>query len=221
MRTDRTPAPDPAPDPASEVATAAPLSTIRLDASALRVLAHPLRSRLLVALRLDGPATATTLAGALGTNTGATSYHLRRLASVGLVEETDTGRGRERWWRASSAAHGWTERDVAGDPDGEAASDWLRRLYLRTFVEGSERWLAVQREWAIEWREAADSSDFLVRVTPAQLVALREEIQALMTRFRDPTPDDPAAEPVIVYVHALPLAAVRAAIAEAVAEADR
>jgi DNA-binding transcriptional ArsR family regulator len=193
MRTDRTPAPDSAPDPAAPAAPAASPSTIRLDASALRVLAHPLRSRLLAALRLDGPATATTLAGALATNTGATSYHLRRLASVGLVEETETGRGRERWWRASSAAHGWTERDVAGDPDGEAASDWLRRLYLRTFVEASERWLAVKPEWSIEWREAADSGDVVVRVTPAQLVALREEIQALMTRFRDSTPDDPAA----------------------------
>jgi DNA-binding transcriptional ArsR family regulator len=217
MRTARTPAPDPAPDPASEGETATPLSTIRLDARALRVLAHPLRSRLLTALRLDGPATATTLAGALATNTGATSYHLRRLASVGLVEETDAGRGRERWWRASSTAHSWTERDVAGDPDGEAASDWLRRSYLRTFVEGSERWLAVQRDWPIEWREAADWGDALVRVTPAQLVALRDEMQAVLTRFRDPTPDDPAAEAVAVYVQAIPLSAVR----EAVEEADR
>jgi hypothetical protein len=106
---------------------------------------------------------------------------------------------------------------VAGDPDGEAASDWLRRSYLRTFVEGSERWLAVQREWPIEWREAADSGDFLVRVTPAQLVALREEIQALLLRFGNPTPGDPAAEAVAVYVQAIPLSAVR----QAVAEADR
>jgi predicted ArsR family transcriptional regulator len=62
-------------------------STLRLDAHALKVLAHPLRSRLLRALRVDGPATATALAATLGTNTGATSYHLRKLASVGLVPE--------------------------------------------------------------------------------------------------------------------------------------
>ena len=89
-----------------------PFTTLRLDGRALRVLAHPLRSRLLTALRMDGPATATALARSLGTNTGATSYHLRKLASVGLVAETDEGRGRERWWRASTPSHEWTERDL-------------------------------------------------------------------------------------------------------------
>jgi DNA-binding transcriptional ArsR family regulator len=188
---------------------ASAVSTLHLGPGALKVLAHPLRSRLLTALRIGGPATATALAGELDTNTGATSYHLRRLAAVGLVEETDAGRGRERWWRASSAAHSWTERDVAGDPDGEAASDWLRRSYLRTFVEGYEGWLSARGDWPIEWREAADSSDFLVRVTPSGLAALLDEVRALVERHRDPTPGDGDAEPVVVYVHALPLAAVR------------
>ena len=50
------------------------LTGIRLDAGALRVLAHPLRSRLLSTLRVGGPATATDLAAQLGTNSGATSY---------------------------------------------------------------------------------------------------------------------------------------------------
>ena len=118
-----------------------PFTTLHLDARAIRVLAHPLRSRLLTALRTGGPATATALARRLDTNTGATSYHLRKLASVGLVEETEDGRGRERWWRASTPSHGWTERDVAGDADAEAASDWLRRHYLRSFVDRYERWL--------------------------------------------------------------------------------
>ena len=188
---------------------ASAVSTLHLGPGALKVLAHPLRSRLLAALRIGGPATATALAGKLDTNTGATSYHLRRLAAVGLVEETDAGRGRERWWRASSAAHSWTERDVAGDPDGEAASDWLRRSHLRTFVEGYEAWLTAKAGWSIEWREAADSSDFLVRVTPSELATLMDEVRALVERYRAPSPGDEGAEPVLVYVHALPLAAVR------------
>ena len=69
--------------------TNAGLTGIRLDARALKTLAHPLRSRLLSALRIGGPRTATDLAAELGTNSGATSYHLRKLESVGLV--TDTG----------------------------------------------------------------------------------------------------------------------------------
>ena len=59
---------------------------LRLDAQAITVLAHPLRSRLVSTLRIGGPATATALARALDTNSGATSYHLRRLAEVGLGE---------------------------------------------------------------------------------------------------------------------------------------
>lgn len=187
-------------------------STLHLDAQALRVLAHPLRSRLLTALRIDGPATATVLAAALGTNSGATSYHLRRLASVGLVEETEDGRGRERWWRAATSSHAWTERDVAGDPDAEAASDWLRRFYLRTFTSANEAWLTVQDEWPLDWREAADSSDFVVRVTPAQLVTLRTEVGELIGRYRDPSPEDAAAEEVFVVVSAVPLAVARGAM---------
>ncbi len=68
-------------DPQAPSAT----STLHLDATAIKVLAHPLRSRLLSLLRSAGPATATSLANRIGTNTGATSYHLRKLAGVGLV----------------------------------------------------------------------------------------------------------------------------------------
>ena len=67
------------------------------DTRQLRVLAHPLRSRLVGALRFHGPATATQLAARLGTNSGATSYHLRQLAEVGLVEDdAERSSGRDR-----------------------------------------------------------------------------------------------------------------------------
>jgi DNA-binding transcriptional ArsR family regulator len=184
-------------------------STIRLDARALRILAHPLRSRLLTALRLDGPATATSLARSLDTNTGATSYHLRRLAAVGLVEETEGGHGRERRWAAATESHAWTEHDLIGHPDGQAASDWLRRQYLGSFVDGYERWLEVQKDWPIEWRAAAESIDAAVRVTPDDLTALLGELSALFERYRDPRPDDPVAERVQLFVHTVPVAALR------------
>ena len=58
------------------------LSYLRLDTTSVKVLAHPLRSRLLGALRLGGPATATALAARLATNSGAASYHLRRMAEA-------------------------------------------------------------------------------------------------------------------------------------------
>jgi len=169
------------------------------------VLAHPLRSRLLSALRAGGPATATTLAGRLGTNTGATSYHLRKLASVGLVEETGEGHGRERWWRAATEMHGFTQRDVAYDPDARAAADWLRRYYLRSFVDRFEHWLTVHETWPLEWQEVADASDFLLRLSPKRLAELQAEAFALFERYRDPDPDDPDARLVEVDLHAFPI----------------
>ncbi len=190
---------DDAPEPAP------PTTVLHLDAGAIKVLAHPLRSRLLSTLRAAGPATATALAERIGTNTGATSYHLRKLASVGLVEETGEGRGRERWWRAATAMHSFTQRDAVGDPDAQAASDWLRRYYLRSFAERYERWLDVQETWPLAWQEVADASDRLIHVSPARLAELQAELGATIERYVDAGTTDPDAQPVEVHVHAFPI----------------
>ena len=96
-----------------------------------------------------GPATATTLAGLLGTNTGATSYHLRQLAEVGLVvEEPDRGSGRQRWWRAAHDVTNWEPTDFDDDPDARAAVEWIQGDQVRLLVEQAERWFAAQHEWS-------------------------------------------------------------------------
>lgn len=168
------------------------------------MLAHPLRSRLLSALRSGGPATATTLAEALGTNTGATSYHLRKLAAVGLVTETGEGRGRERWWRAATRSHSWTERGVAADPDAQAAADWLRRHYFQMFAERYSAWLDAESSWPLEWRDAAGGTDDLLHLTHEQLHQLQRDVLALLRRYRQADHPDPGTEQVAVYVHAFP-----------------
>ena len=185
-----------------------PIATLRLDPAALRVLAHPLRSRLLTALRSGGPATATSLARTLGTNTGATSYHLRRLAGVGLITETDEGKGRERWWRASTDAHDWTERDIVGDPAAEAASDWLKRHYLRGFVDRYEHWLDTADREPIDWRVAAESGDTALHGTPADIADFHRELLELFDRYRRRSPHSPDARRVAFYYHAFPMAEI-------------
>jgi DNA-binding transcriptional ArsR family regulator len=180
------------------------ITSLRLDPVALRVLAHPLRSRLLTALRTDGPATATSLAQALGTNTGATSYHLRRLAGVGLVTDAEGGKGRERWWRASTDAHGWTERDAADDPAAAAASDWLKRHYLRSFIDRYEHWLDTAETWPIDWRVAAESGDTFLHGTPDDIAAFHRELLELLDRYRRRSPGAPNARRVEFDYHAFP-----------------
>jgi DNA-binding transcriptional ArsR family regulator len=58
-----------------------------LDSRGLRGLAHPMRVQILDLLDLDGPATATMLADSLGVRSGSTSWHLLKLAEVGLIVE--------------------------------------------------------------------------------------------------------------------------------------
>ncbi|MDI2127060.1 ArsR/SmtB family transcription factor [Yinghuangia seranimata] len=71
------------------------------DRSAVyRTLANPLRRRILDHLQRHGEANSTGLAKALDESTGTTSYHLRKLAEQGFVEEiAERSAGRERWWR--------------------------------------------------------------------------------------------------------------------------
>ncbi|HEX6487192.1 MAG TPA: winged helix-turn-helix domain-containing protein [Nocardioidaceae bacterium] len=156
----------------------------RLDPRSVRVLAHPLRSRLLSRLRTEGSATATVLARALDTNTGATSYHLRKLAEVGLVLEEQGGAGRERWWRAAHEFTTLSLRDVIGDPDAEAAFTWLKDEYFQQFIEKAQRWAAAESEWSAEWREASGASDSMLELTPDELTAMQQEIWGVAERYR-------------------------------------
>lgn len=170
-----------------------PEGSVRLDDRALKVLAHPLRSRLLSALRLDGPATSTALAGRLGTNTGATSYHLRQLAEVGLVVETGEGRGRERWWRAAHDSHSFVPSD-AGSADARAAQVWLRGEYQRQYLAWAEAWQARAESYPPAWQDAAGSSDYALELTADQLARFVDDVDALVERYRTDPPPRP--EPV-------------------------
>jgi len=179
-------------------------TTFHLDAAALKVLAHPLRSRLLSALRRGGPSTATELAALLSTNTGATSYHLRKLESVGLVADTGEGEGKRRLWRAATDAHEWTASDFAGDEDAQTALGWLVRDYNRLLGQRFERWLDVEAEWPLPWRDASGMSDRWVLATAEQAQALKAELDQLLARYRDAGAGRPDARRLAVYTVLFP-----------------
>ncbi len=181
------------------------LTGLRLDAAALKTLAHPLRSRLLSALRVGGPATATDLAATLGTNSGATSYHLRRLEAVGLVADTGDGEGKRRLWRAATESHQWEPSDFAGDDDAESALGWLQRDYSRHLGERYERWLDVESAWPVDWRDAMGMDDSWVVATPDQARALRQELDDVVARYRRAGQGNPSARRVAVYAVMYPV----------------
>jgi DNA-binding transcriptional ArsR family regulator len=194
----------PTPQP-SEGEGTKPLTGIRLDATSLRVLAHPLRSRLLSQLRIGGPATATDLAAVLGTNSGATSYHLRKLESVSLVADTGEGEGKRRLWKAATDFHDYYPSDFEGDEDSETALNWLARDYVRHFSEQAERWVDVSPGWPADWQDACGSSDDMVLLTAPQLSAMRDEIAEVVGRYRRVGQGNPNAKRIAVYLFAYAL----------------
>lgn len=179
-------------------------NNVQLTNRQIRVLAHPLRIRLLARLRGEGPATATKLAEMLSTNTGATSYHLRQLAEVGLVvEEERPGSGRQRWWRAAHDMSSWRRSDYTEDPDASAAAVWLETFQVNRFVEVAEMWQHGVRREPEEWQDAGGVSDYVLTLTAGQMRELVDELEEVVERYvhRDPSP---GARRVNVYLAAVP-----------------
>lgn len=180
---------------------------VHLDSEMLRTLAHPLRLRLLAALRVEGASTASALAARLGTVSGRTSYHLRKLAEVGLVVEDKTrGNARDRWWLAAHKNTSWHSVDFRDDPDDRAADSWLVNRQAQMHARWIADWVSSVDEWANEWLEATDISDYQIRLTPERLGELTAELREVVHKYldRQESEGNAAAERVTVLLHAFP-----------------
>src|ERR1700728_5263565 len=86
-----------------------------VDPKAMRALTHPVRLRLLQALVLEGPLTATQAAEVIGETPTTCSFHLRQLRKYGFVEDAGEPGGRERPWRLAQMNN--RIPGATGDPD--------------------------------------------------------------------------------------------------------
>jgi predicted ArsR family transcriptional regulator len=179
-----------------------PLDQITPSPVALRALAHPVRLRMLGMLRADGPSTATRLAERLGLNSGATSYHLRQLAHHDfVVEDTDRGNSRDRWWRA---AHRATHtRDDTPDPVARDATDAFVQAAAVVWTEQLQRAMEERSMLTREWRRAATHSDWVLDLTPKRAAELRDRLQAVVAEYMDADPTDETSQ-VMVQLHLYP-----------------
>jgi len=179
-------------------------TVVHVDSAQLHALAHPHRSRLLALLRVHGPATATQLAQRLGTNSGQTSYHLRKLAEVGLViDDEERGDGRDRWWKAAHRNTQYSSLDFRDDPDDRAADSWLVGYHAREHARWMQDWLDTRDEWPDAWVEAAMLSDSSLRMTAERAAELNRDMIALIDRYRA-YEDEPDAVRVTITVHSFP-----------------
>ncbi|MCK6080561.1 helix-turn-helix domain-containing protein [Microbacterium sp. EYE_5] len=103
----------------------------KLDAGALRALAHPLRVQLFDILSQYGPQTASSLAERTGESSGSTSYHLRALAKQELIREIpERGSARERWWERSDKSVSFDSPEALASPGIRSATQLIMTEFL-------------------------------------------------------------------------------------------
>jgi DNA-binding transcriptional ArsR family regulator len=168
------------------------------EVEALRVLAHPMRQRILRYLRRAGPATSTSLATDLGENSGIMSYHLRQLAEHGFVQEVaGRGQGRERWWQAAPGPL-WIPREGLS-LEARAEASGMRPPDLAGDLEGFERFRAARGamgEWGRGTWALLRTTLTLTREEAARLIA---EQQEMIGRYRRGPGDAPAGARAVVF----------------------
>ena len=164
------------------VMTRPEVRTLR-DAAPLAALAHPFRSRMMDALKVDGPSTASMLAARTGQAVGNASHHLKVLAAAGLVEEApELARDRrERWWRLVSTGTRWSRRDLV-DQAAVTAAQEAEALGARRQQERLRDWMA-NADTDPEWEDAAFATQNWLRLSPAELQQLSDEVVEVLTRW--------------------------------------
>ena len=171
------------------------------DAKVLRAMAHPLRLRLIGALRKDGPATASELGRRFGESSGDTSYHLRQLERYGFVEE-DRQEGRKRFWRALDEGTEWSiDTDDAAFVEASSA---LGGQLVAEYSRWLRRWHAETPDWNRRWRAAAEGLDQWFELTPEELRSLSDEVREVLARYEDRRAPRDGTERAIVLFHAFP-----------------
>jgi DNA-binding transcriptional ArsR family regulator len=182
---------------------------VRPDLAQLKALAHPVRLTMLTRLRLDGPATASSLAAQLGLNSGATSYHLRQLAEAGLVvEDSSRGTRRDRWWKA---AHESTETAPSDVDDAEEHAVLVGAYHGVVAQQAAQQIVqaaAETPELPKEWADLAGASDWNLYLTQEQVGRIKDAVHAIMTEALENSPDQqnaPAgAVPFVFQFHSFP-----------------
>ncbi|MFE5398433.1 ArsR/SmtB family transcription factor [Streptomyces sp. NPDC056568] len=155
------------------------------DLGTLKALAHPLRMRLYRGLCVARTATASHLADQVDEAVSLVSYHLRKLAEHGLIEEArpQSADGRERWWQPASDGVTIRAENFRDEPEQVAAHLVATRLFHDQRADMYRRYLDERATWGAEWNSAAPDSESLLRLTAAELTELRAELLVLARKY--------------------------------------
>ncbi|MBC9724597.1 transcriptional regulator [Streptomyces sp. TRM68367] len=185
------------------------------DLGTLKALAHPLRMKLYRGLLIAHVATASQLAEQVDEAVSLVSYHLRKLAEHGLIEEAEAQRadGRERWWEPASDGLSIRDEDFRDAPEKAAAHTATSRLLFEQQADMYRRYLDERAHWDPEWNTAAESSETVMRLTADELADLSAELRALAQKYQekgraaDAAGDTEGRENVALHTNAFPFRA--------------
>lgn len=193
----------------SKRTTATPQNGVRTitDAKALSAMANPFRSRMMDALKVDGPSTASGLAARTGQAVGSASHHLKVLSEAGLVAEAPelAKDRRERWWRLVDPGTRWSRADFASDTAAVTAAYAAEALTVQRQFERVQEWNA-NATTVPEWDDAAFATQNWMRLSPEELREFAEELIDVLLRWsRREIPDDGVErESVFVFARGFP-----------------
>lgn len=162
------------------------------EAADLKALAHPLRMELLRHLVLVGPATATELAAAMGDSPSNCSWHLRKLAEHGFVEEVPDSRGRARPWRAVATGLSWDDEE---DSETGMAARELSEVLLAREVDRLRASRAAADRQAPEWRRAGCFTQAATWLTAEEATELSARITELLLSYSERLADPESRPP--------------------------
>jgi DNA-binding transcriptional ArsR family regulator len=157
-------------------------------AALYQTLANPVRRRILQYIGTHAEANSTSVAKAIGESTGTTSYHLRKLAELHLIEEIpERSAGRERWWRVLPLDH----RPAAPEDRTPEEQSALKSFRTQQFAADIE--LALTAEEQFEgpggWVQGSRWSGYM---TKDELLAFYDEYIALLRKYGHELQDAPA-----------------------------
>ncbi len=174
------------------------------DAKGLRAFAHPLRVALITALRVHGPLTATQASALVDDSPSNCSFHLRTLASFGVIEEIPGADGRQRLWRAVRGG-------ISFDPDDDAESRVAAKSAAQVFhahnLNALHNWIDHESDAPKAWRDAWFDSSWTVAVTASELSEITRAIDDLVRPYverRRSRPDGEDEVPVSMTAFAFP-----------------
>ncbi|NUT37421.1 MAG: winged helix-turn-helix transcriptional regulator [Hamadaea sp.] len=152
----------------------------------MRALGHPARMAIIEHLGSSGrEITATEAAELVGLSPSATSYHLRELAKVGLIQDAPSrGDNRERVYRGPASGHLTISVDHDSDEETREAAERVMDVFLARSEERLRQWRRTASELPRQWSDASTMNEAMLIMTPEELLDLTERVMALMDPYR-------------------------------------